>query len=309
MMANVRRADWERVVADGYRVPHGIELDTLTIELVAMLGDPDPRVRDDLAFSVLDTWITEGVYDDLLAGLGDGLVHGLRDRIGEVGTTSVLRRSLSAVALASVIARDNVTHGLHPSVILTWADRAVSWFLGERDLRTEVPDAGWSSPISHGADLIGALTASRYLGSDELTVLLDVISERLTMPTEFWFSTAEADRLAFATMSLLHRDLVPVEQLEAWIERLGRTWLGASSGQAPGPPTETAAQSNTMSFVRALHLQLLLGVGMTPAQNGSGREPRPPTVRADLLIALQRVIRTATPWLFRAPDVGPAPVG
>lgn len=305
----MRRADWERVVAEGYRVPHGVELDTLTIELVAMLGDPDPRVRDDLAFSVLDTWISEGVYDDLLAGLGDGLAHGLRDRVGEVGTLSILRRSLSAVALASVITRDNVTHTLHPSIILTWADRAVSWFLAERDLRTELPDAGWSSPISHGSDLIGALSASRYLGADELTVLLDVVSERLAIATEFRFSTAETDRLAFATMSLLHRDLVSVDTLESWIDRLGRAWLGTSSGHAAGPPTETVAQANTMNFVRALHLQLLLGVGPTPAQNASGHEPRPPSVRSDLLIALQRVVRTATPWLFRGPSAGAKPVG
>jgi hypothetical protein len=300
-MANVRKADWERVVADGYRVPHGVELDVLTIELVAMLGDPDPRVRDDLAFSVLDTWISEGVYDDLLAGLGDGLAHGLRDRIGEVGTASVLRRSLSAVALASVIARDNATHGLHPSVILTWADRAVSWFLAERDLRTELPDAGWSSPLSHGADLLGALTASRYLGADELSVLLDVIAERLTTVTEFRFSTAETDRLAFATMSLLHRELVPVDRIEAWTDGLGHAFIAATAGRAPGQPVETPAQANTMSFIRALQLQLLLGVGPTPAQNASGREPRPPASRGDLLIAVQRAIRTATPWLYRAP--------
>ena len=76
-MLPVRMSFWERVVADGYRVPHGAALDELTTELVGMLGNPDPRVREDIAFSILATWTTEGVYDDLLSGLGDGLLVGL----------------------------------------------------------------------------------------------------------------------------------------------------------------------------------------------------------------------------------------
>ena len=42
-----------------------------------MLGSTQPEVRDGTAFPALATWIDRGVYDDLLAGLGDGMVAGL----------------------------------------------------------------------------------------------------------------------------------------------------------------------------------------------------------------------------------------
>jgi hypothetical protein len=291
----VRLSYWERVVADGYRVPHGAALDDLTTDLVKMLGDGDPRVRDDIAYSVLSTWVSEGVYDELLAGLGDGLVLGLRVGLGEDGTDTVLRRSFSAVGLAAVIARDNAVHTLHPTTVLTWADRSVAWFLAERDLRGWVPERGWVHAVAHGADLLGTLAASRYLGSEELRVLLDVIAERLLIPTEHGFAAGEDDRLAFATMSLLHRDLVSVDELESWLDRVAALWADPLTPGERESPTRT----NAVAYARALHLQLLLGVTGTPVQDSMAIPAVNPGCRPDLLIALQRSLRSSAPLILR----------
>jgi len=291
----VRLSYWERVVADGYRVPHGAALDDLTTDLVKMLGDGDPRVRDDIAYSVLSTWVSEGVYDELLAGLGDGLVLGLRVGLGEDGSDTVLRRSFSAVGLAAVIARDNAVHTLHPTTVLTWADRSVAWFLAERDLRGWVPERGWVHAVAHGADLLGTLAASRYLGSEELRVLLDVIAERLLIPTEHRFAAGEDDRLAFATMSLLHRDLVSVDELESWLDRVAALWADPVT---PGE-RESATRTNAVAYARALHLQLLLGVTGTPVQDSMAIPAVNPGCRPDLLIALQRSLRSSAPLILR----------
>ncbi|TDE14959.1 DUF2785 domain-containing protein [Jiangella asiatica] len=291
----MQQSYWERVVAGGFRLPQGAALDELTIELVTMLGDTDPHVREDIAHSVLQAWVREGVYDELLIGLGDGLAVGLRKGIGEEGTTSVLRRSYSASILAEVIARDNTTHGLHPTAVLTWADQAVGWFLAERDLRGWTPSQGWANAVVHGADVLGALSASRHLGADELRVLLDVVAERLGTPTRHRFSAGEEQRLAYATMSILHRDLIAIESLESWLERLTLAWQDDSPPPAPG----AAARENTLDYVRSLHLQLLLGVRGTPAQDVASTAKAMPSVRSDLLIALQAALRASAPWLYR----------
>jgi hypothetical protein len=260
-----------------------------------MLSEPDPHVRDGIAYSVLQTWISEGVYDHLLAGLGDGLAYGLRDGLGDGGDRSALRRSYSALTLTAVVARDNLIHSLSPTVVLTWADHAVAWLLGEQDLRGWVPELGWVHAITHGADLLGVLSASRHLGTDELTVLLEVIAERLLKPAEQRFTGHEDERLAFATMSLLHRDLVPTEALETWLDRLARPSDDVDVTSAPGP----AHRANIISYLKALHLQLLLGVRGTPAQDVSSSPASAPAVRTDLLIALQNALRSGSPWLYR----------
>ncbi|WP_222851630.1 DUF2785 domain-containing protein [Phytoactinopolyspora mesophila] len=290
-----RSSYWERVVAQGYPVPQGEALDELTTELAAMLGEPDPHVRDDIAYSVLHTWISEGVYDHLLSGLGDGLAYGLRQGLGERETNSVLRRSYSAITLAGVVARDNLIHTLPPAVVLTWADYAVAWILAEKDLRGWVPELGWVHAITHGADLLATLTASRHLGTDELAVLLDVVAERLLTQTDQRFSGHETERLAYATMSLLHRNLVPTDVLETWLERLAPM---AGDVNAPNTP-EPANKVNAMEYLKALHLQLLLGVRGTPAQEASASPQAAPKARTDLLIALQNALRSGSPWLYR----------
>src|SRR4051794_13048681 len=98
---------WEQVQATGLAVPTDRPLDELTAELTRMLGDPDPALRDGIAYPALTTWLDRGVYDDLLTGLGDGMALGLLVGLGEVGDDTVFRRSQSALVLGRCIERDN----------------------------------------------------------------------------------------------------------------------------------------------------------------------------------------------------------
>jgi hypothetical protein len=275
---------WDRVVAAGHARPPDRRLDDMTVELVELLGATDPHRRDDLGLGVLLAWIARGVYDDLLPGLGDGLTDGLRAGIGDRDTGSVLRRSFSARALAAVIDRDTERPRVAPETVLAWGDRGLAWLVAERDLRDHIPGAGRVDALAHGADLIGALARSRHLDEGGLMVLLDAVADRLLTGTGQVFSNGEDDRLALATMRLLHRDLVDLSLLESWVHRLAETWTG---GAADGPLGTDAR--NTIAFVRALHLQLLLGVA-----------DRPPAVRVDLLGILQTALRTSGPFAARA---------
>jgi hypothetical protein len=281
---------WEDVLARGAAVPTDRPLDELTVELVELLGDLDPHLRDDLALTVLLRWISSGVYDDLLPAMGDGISEGLRPGLGEDGTPSVLRRSFSARVLAAVIDRDNVLHGMHREAVLRWGDRGLSWLLAERDLRGHVPGAGRAQAIEHGGELLRAMAQSRHLQADGLGVLLDTLSDRLMRPTTHAFCGFEADQLAFAAMTVLHRDAVDAVTLQLWVDRLAGTWrahLGGSGGPVP------AQALNTIAFVRALHLQLLLGVRpklgqVTPFEGA-------PAARVEVLGALQAALRSSGP--------------
>lgn len=320
---------WETVVARRCAVPADRPLDDMTVELVALLGEPDPHLRDELALHVLTTWIAAGVYDDLLSGLGDGVTEGLRLGLGEEGTLSVMRRSFSARVLAAAVDRDTARHVLTKTTVLDWGDRGLSWLIAERDLRGHIPGAGRAHALRHGAELMRALAMSRHLDEGGLMVLLDTLADRLLRPTTHVFVSREEDRLAYATMALLHRGLVDMTLLGPWVERLATGW--AASGRLAGSPavsgrlasspavsdrlagspavSDRAAEAaagvpipaqaiNTMSFVRALHLQVLLGVRAldgAPAELFATR----PSVRVDLLAALQGALRSTDPHYER----------
>ena len=285
---------WQHVLASDMAVPDERPLNELTAELVTMLGSTDPVERDEIAYPVLATWASEGVYDDLMVSFGDSIAGGLQVDLGTTAADSVFRRSFSALVLAECVDRDNRAQLLPVDVVLRWADRAISWYIRERDLRGWVDGKGWAHTIAHGADLLGVLGASRHLTELHLRVLLDVISERLLSPTDRVFIDGEDDRLAAATLTILQRNLVDTDQLDAWVDGLTAGLMPRRrSGSGERWPTPQAR--NTSAFLRALHVHLAIGVSPV---DSSLTFAEPPECRSDLLLALLKAIPRFTPWLY-----------
>ena len=269
-------AYWQQVRSAEMQVPTDRPLADLTAELTTMLGSTDPVERDEFAYPILATWISEGVYDDLLVGLGDGMTAGLTQGLGESGTDSVFRRSFSALVLAE---RDNAELLLPPVKILDWGDRVTGWLVRERDVRGFVPDRGWAHAIAHGADALAVLAASPHFGMTELTVLLDVIADRVLMETSTPLTSGEPDRLALATMAVLRRRLVPLRIIEPWLARISAAAI--ATGAPDSDPYRLTANPE------ALHIQVAFA-------------PEPIDVRADLLLELVSALRTTNAAYLRA---------
>ncbi len=303
---------WQAVLDADCRVPADRSLTELTTELVSMLGDPDPQRRDGLACAVLLRWLAEGVFDDVLAALGDGISAGLRTGLGEDGADTVFRRSCSARVLARAVERDNDKHLLTDDAVLRWGDRAATWYVRERDLRGAVPGRGGAHCLAHGAEVLGALARSRHFGTAELEVLLDVVHERLAAPSAHRWQPDETDRLAYAVLTVLHRGLVHGDRVTGWVARLGQA-ARSGSGEPTQPgvlpatgPAEDGAAARAHGFLHALHAQLLLGVRGRPDVPGDAELfGGTPPARADVVLAVQAELRAARPWLF-AP-VAPRP--
>ena len=295
----MRTAFWEGVLASDMAVPDDQPLNDLTAELVSMLGSADPFERDAVAYPVLATWVEHGVYDDLLMTFGQGITAGFTAGLGHSGDDSVFRRTFSALVLGECISRDNVAHLLTVDTVLRWADAGVTWLVHEQDLRPFVEGKGWAHAPAHGSDLLAALARSRHFRPTELAVLLDVVADRVTAPTEVWFTHGEDDRLAYAVMTVLHRNVLAQDLLDGWVARLAETALTQPGpGHGPDRPWPPASVHNTRSLLRVLYLQLALGVrgyGESDAAFYAGH----PDVRADLLLTLNDVLAKLLPYANR----------
>ncbi|MEG9226505.1 DUF2785 domain-containing protein [Aeromicrobium sp. Sec7.5] len=309
---------WLSVRTTGMDVPADRPLDAMTAELVQMLGDPSPRLREELAYPILTAWLQRGVYDDLLSGLGDGIVSGLGYGLGRDGTpdedgaedSSVIRRSYSALMLAEIVGRDNDVHLVQAASVLAWGDAATSWYVRELDHRGWIPEIGWAHAIAHGADLLAALARSRHFGALELTVLLDVVADRVLAPTAYAWRHGEDDRLAFAVMTLLHRNALDTSLVEPWLARLGAGLQPPRTRGHLDAEWPTTEARNTSAFLRALHLQLALGVqGRSDLRGDADLFAEQPAGRADLLLAVLDQIRSESPWLYRPTSRTPVPPG
>ena len=251
--------------------PAAEHLGEVTAELPSALGSLDPDERDRTAVPTLLRWVADGVYDDLLPGLGDGMVAGLAVGLGETGTPSVLRRAASVQVLAAVVRRDARMRLVRPDEVFTWGDAVFTWFVREKDLRDRV-GACESMALAHGADALDALATSTHLDTLGLTVLLDVVADRLLTPSER-LSRETTDRLARCVVRVASTERVPLSVLEPWIARLA-------------DPVDDPVGTTVQDFLRALHVGLLLG------------EARP-AHRSDLLLTLAATLRRTSPSLFR----------
>lgn len=276
---------WQRVLSTGLAVPEDRPLADLTAELTAMLGSPDPQVRDGMAYPALSTWIASGTYDFLLSGLGDGIAAGLQYGLGEQDTDSVFRRSLSAAVLGDCLNRENTERLVGREKVLEWGDRLAGWFLREADLRGWVDDKGWAHSLAHGSRALGALAANRHLAAPELSVVLDVIGDRLTDPELPLLLSGELDQMAATTCTVLRRNILDLRVVEPWVVRVAMA--ADTRGHARANPY--SGTHNAQIFLRALYLQ----VELTQPQ---------PAVRSDLLLMMIDVLRlTAPETLGRAP--------
>lgn len=230
--------------------------------LVDDLRSPDPRVRDEGAYSTLAARISERRADEHLVALGDAAAALLAD-------PAVQARSFGALLLALVVDRVNTISSDIPDVgkaaedvppidFVRWLAVFLAWYSGEQDLRGHDPTLGWLHAIAHGADTLAAFGGSRLLNTSELVMLLDVAAQRLHTPTAHHLTQQEDDRLGLAAVSILARGDVPVGDSCAWIDRLAEPWRDRASGASP------AHLDNTIRFARPLHLQLTLGVRLEP---------------------------------------------
>lgn len=288
------RSFWQQVLESDMAVPDERPLNELTAELVTMLGSTNPVERDETAYPVLASWLSEGVYDDLLISFGDAITQGLVVGLGKPLDDSVFRRSFSALVLAECVRRDNVARILPVDVVLNWAERALGWYTREQDLRGWVAGKGWAHTVAHGADLIGVLSSSRHVLGLHQGVLLDVIAERLAAPTPSVLVDGEDDRLALAALTIVHRNLVDGDQLDEWVATMAAA-LTRPRGHLTDHTWPTPLAKNTSAFLRALHVHLAIGI--TPAPDAAAFA-EPAESRSDLMLALLRAIPTFTPWLY-----------
>ena len=164
--------------------------------------------------------------------------------------------------------------------MLQWGDQVATWYLRERDTRGYVPGKGWAHAVAHGADAIGVLADSPHLAAAELTVLLDVLADRLLAPDTELLTCRGArpdGRRHHAGAAAQRREPQGARAVGQPDRRRGEPAAAAAEDRDP-----FLDSGNAQAFLRALYLQLSLAAD-------------PPQVRPDLILVLVEVLRATNP--------------
>jgi hypothetical protein len=250
---------WRTIAKQHAAVPEHESADALSLELSTMLASADPELRDDLAYSILATWIYRGnvLSTPTLIALTDEWRANLKSGIGEAGTNSVLRRSFSALCLSEMAKREAKAPFMGPERYHSLVADAAAYLQAERDLRGYDRNLHWIHATAHTADLLAALADSPQLTSQEANGILQAIQSRLATATEV-FTQGEQDRLAIAVVSVTRRKDFETSTFAPWLAQFQQedrdVWTSTT-------PESLARYQNHTYLLQALTVRTLMEPG------------------------------------------------
>lgn len=249
---------WRAVIESDYAVPEGHSAREFIPELVSYLGSTDSELRDTIADGILVRWVDRRIFTPrdlhpLVAPLAENLTKG----IGEQNTDTVFLRAFSVLILAAIVYYDNHKQPfLTEPEVRTLFDQALAYFAAEKDLRGHVPQKGWAHSCAHTSDLLDEFALHRFITASDLLCILKAFADKVMAPSGCIYLYNEDDRMSYAVLSALKRQLLRREQVAEWLapmaelrERLG----GISLFTDPGCQS---TYLNTRNFLRSLYIRL-----------------------------------------------------
>lgn len=186
--------------------------------LIACLADPDPRARDDFAFTTLakamrsegfPAALIQRAHTRLLAMLAD-------DRADPHG----VRRPFAIIALAEVARYDRIHILLIPPERRALAETATAYLHNVTDYRGYVEGEGWRHGVAHGADLMMQLALNPDLHPDDAAAMLDAIAVQVAPSSGHSYVHGESRRLTRPVLFLAASGKLSDDHLAAFFHRL-----------------------------------------------------------------------------------------
>jgi Protein of unknown function (DUF2785) len=244
------RDDLDALKARGFDIADDAKRNALALALTACLADPDPRLRDGVAYEAFHTWLRgQALTAETMLALADDLEARLVAPEGQG-----FERPFAALALSEVARADRIHAFLSPKRRARLLDAAISFFGGVRDYRGFDEREGWRHGVAHGADLLLQLGVNPAFGEAELARIRDAIATQVAAPGHFYVH-GEPERLAAPLIFIARRGIFSAEDWSTWFARFAEPaqWENSFASLSA-----LAKRHNTMAFLSALYLNARL---------------------------------------------------
>ena len=199
--------------------------------LADCLADPDPVLRDDLAFEALQQWMRAGQLDaDTVRRLGQRLLPQLS--VGPASDPAGFAAPFAALTLSEVARVDRLRPIFTPAERDVLLGAAAEYLRNLRDYRGFDPRQGWRHGVAHGADLLMQLALNPALDKFQLDRILDAVAHQAVPASEHFYIYGEGDRLARPVLFVARRNLHSTDEWTAWFTALASA-AKPVEGQAP----------------------------------------------------------------------------
>ena len=238
---------------------------TLAVALTACLGDPNPALRDGIAFEALSIWMRAGLLDrPTMIELRDRLLlmlASVRQPQEGVAPTPAeaqgFRGPFAALVMAEVARTDRIKPWLSTEERDTLVEAAAKFLTGIEDYRAFSSSEGYRHGVAHGADFVLQLVLNPAVTKPQLDRLLAAIATQVAPRQTVSYIAGEPDRLARPLLFIAQRGIYSDEEWKAWFAPVLSSKPMASWDEAVTSEAGLAKRHNTRAFL----LSLLASVG------------------------------------------------
>ena len=209
------RAALDTLKAASWDVPDDAARNGLALSLAACVADPDPAIRDGIAFEAYAHWLRSRA---LTPETMRALVQNLRARL-HAPQGEGFEQPFAALVLSELARADRIESYLSQDEFDALAASAQSHFIGVSDYRGFDEREGWRHGVAHGADLLLQLGLNPRLGAGEQYRLTELIGGQIA-PRGHFYIYGEPERLARPIIFIAQRGDMSEEQWTSFFVRL-----------------------------------------------------------------------------------------
>jgi hypothetical protein len=202
--------------------------DALAAGLLDCLADPDPELRDDIAYGALQQWMRANQFD---ANSVRRIEQRLLPRLTS-NDTDGFAAPFAALTLAEVARVDRVKPIFTPAERDALLGSAADYVRNLRDYRGFDARQGWRHGVAHGADLLMQLAMNPALDKFQLDRILDAVAHQAVPAAEHFYVYGEGDRLARPVLFVGRRGVHSKDEWSAWFAAVAGA-AAVPDGQAP----------------------------------------------------------------------------
>ncbi|AVP98727.1 hypothetical protein C7S18_16705 [Ahniella affigens] len=215
-------ADWDKarlltLRANQFAVSDPAERVRLGDALLACLKDPDPVLRDQVAYEAYATWLRSGVFAD--EHVARWTVQLLDDLADTTPDPAGVRRPFAALVLSELARTDRIKPHFEPALRQRLVADATAYLRQCRDYRGFSESIGWRHGVAHAADWVMQLGLNDRVKAPALRGFQDALLGQVGAHGQYAYIDGESERLARAVLMLMHRNELTAD---SWVTALAQ---------------------------------------------------------------------------------------
>jgi hypothetical protein len=214
--ANVDSAQLNKLKQNDWKITDSPLRQKTALALLDCLADPDPVLRDEIAFEALSAWMRA---DQLDITTTQAIFKALLPELTEAPDANGFIQPFAALTLAEVARVDRIKPFLNSEDRLALVKAAATYLSQLRDYRGFDQTTGWRHGVAHSADLMLQLSLNPALTRAQHDQMLAAIATQAANPHHF-FQYGEGKRLMAPVFYLARRGTLNASEWDGWFSAL-----------------------------------------------------------------------------------------